>query len=408
MTGFMHDKELSRKHFLKGSGALVVGFSAFASTAGKAAAATGNTPFSARTPADYLPNLQTIDSWIAVTADNKVIVTHGEPEFAGTPTGILMLVGEELNTNMDQMIYARPESWLNSTGGGGGSGGISQRSTQIRAAAAYAKQQLLNMASTQLGVPVSSLTVSGGVVSGGGKTATYGQLIGGKNFNYTMPLDPANSTSATATQYIPGAGITKPVSQYQLVGKQVRRIDIPAKVNGTYTYVHNIRVPGMVHARNVRPRGASANSSQSHFPLSVDPTSISHIPGAQVVQINNFLAVWAPKEYDAIQAASQLKVVWKSDPKFGDGGSGNYWSWLRTAGDTNTQNPARYTADTGGVPAALASAAKTVSATYRYHYNNFVPIGPHAAVADVNGTTSATVYPGSDADRHRWRRRRPH
>jgi CO/xanthine dehydrogenase Mo-binding subunit len=182
------------------------------------------------------------------------------------------------------------------------------------------------------------------------------------------------------------------VSQYQLVGKQVRRIDIPAKVAGTYTYVQNVRVPGMVHARSVRPHGAGANASQNHFPLSVDPSSISGIPGAEIVQINNWLAVWAPKEYDAIQAAAQLKVVWKSDPKFGDGGSGNYWSWLRKAGDTNTTNPPRYTADTGGVPAALAGAAKTVTATYRYQYNNFVPIGPHAAVADVNGTSSATVF----------------
>jgi nicotinate dehydrogenase subunit B len=109
------------------------------------------------------------------------------------------------------------------------------------------------------------------------------------------------------------------------------------------------------------------------------------------VQIANFLAVVAPKEYDAIQAAAQLKVVWKSDPKFGDNGSGNYWSWLRSAADTNTLNPARWVADTGGVPAALASAAVKVSATYKYHYNNFVPIGPHAAVADVRAT-SATMY----------------
>src|SRR5581483_8921923 len=94
---------------------------------------------------------------------------------------------------------------------------------------------------------------------------------------------------------------------------------------------------------------------------------------------------------DAIQAAAQLKVVWKSDPKFGSGSSANYWSWLRKAGDTNTINPARYTADSGNVPQALASAAKVVSATYKYPYNNFVPIGPHAAVADVRGS-SAIVY----------------
>jgi CO/xanthine dehydrogenase Mo-binding subunit len=374
--------ELSRKSFLKGGGALVVSFSALA---GKAHAATGNTPFSQRGPGDFLPDLNAIDTWLAVTADNKAIVTHGETEFAATPTGILMLVAEELDMSMDQMVYAHPETWLNATGGGGGSGGISKRSTQARAAAAYAKQILLGMASKELGVPVASLSVANGVVSGGGKQVKYGDLIGGKNFNFVMP---ASQQSAT-----PGQGVAKPVAQYKLVGRLQRRIDIPAKVMGTYTYIHNVRVPGMIHARSVRPRGAGANTSQNHFPLSVDESSISHIPGAQVVHINNFLAVVAPKEYDAIQAAAQLKVVWKDDPKFGDKGSGNYWSWMRKAGDTNTQNPARYIADTGKVPAALGSAAKVVSATYRYHYNNYVPIGPHAAVADIRpAENSAIVY----------------
>jgi len=392
MTGFMHEKDFSRKNFLKGGGSLVVGFSALGAVAGKAQAATGNTPFTARTPADFLPNLQSIDSWLAITKDNKVIVTHGEPEFAGTPTGILMLVAEELDiTDMNMMEYAHPETWLNATGGGGGSGGISARSTQTRAAAAYAKQVLFGMASTQLGVPVSQLSASNGVISGGGKTVKFSDLIGGKNFNFVMPLVP-ESTSATATQLIPGAGITKKPQDYKLVGKLVHRIDIPAKVMGTYTYVHNVRVPGMVHARIVRPRGTGAITSQNFFPLSIDEKSIAHIPGAQVIQVNNFVAVVAPKEYDAIQAAAQLKVVWKDDPKFGSGSSGNYWAWLRKAGDTNTDNPARWTADTGKVPAAMAGAVKTVSATYKYQYNNFVPIGPHAAVADVKGTDSALLY----------------
>src|SRR5262249_44708413 len=144
-------------------------------------------------------------------------------------------------------------------------------------------------------------------------------------------------------------------------------------------------IPGMLHGRSVRPRGAGANTSQNHFPISVDKSSIKHIPDVTVVQINNFLAVVAPKEYDAIQAAAQLKVVWKSDPKLS--GSGNFWSWLRQAGDTNTQNPARYT--TGGTSAdgsqqGLAKAAKTISATYMYQYNSFMPIGPHCAVADID------------------------
>jgi CO/xanthine dehydrogenase Mo-binding subunit len=288
------------------------------------------------------------------------------------------------------MTYAHPETWLNATGGGGGSGGISSRSTQTRAAAAYGHQVLLGMASKQLGVSQASLTSTNGVITGGGKSVKFSDLLGGKLFNYVMPLVP-ESTSKTATQLIPGAGITKPVSQYKLVGTQQRRIDIPAKVMGTYTYIQNVRVAGMLHGRRVRPRGAGADSSQNHFPLSVDASSIKGIPGAQVVQVNNWLGVVAPKEYDAIQAAAELKVVWKSDPKFGDGGSGNYWSWMRKAADTNTTAPPRYTADSGNVPTAIAGAAHKVSASYRYHYNTYQPIGPHCAVADINPNGSGGI-----------------
>jgi len=402
MAVSVHHKAFSRKSFIKGSGAVVAGLS----LAGRASAAnpnqaTGNTPFSQRTPTDYIalgdPRLTQVDTWVAITPTNKVIVTHGETEFTGAPTGILMLVAEELNiTDMGMMEYAHPDSWLNSIGGGGGSGAISGRSTVCRAAAAQAMKLLLQAASTKLGVPVGSLSASNGVISGGGQQVKYGDLYGGQNFNFDLAT--LTPTVTTTTGYIPGAGNTKQVSQYQLVGRLVHRIDIPAKVAGTYTYIQNLRVPGMVHARRVRPRGAGANASQNHYPLSVDAKSIAHIPGAQVVQIGNFLAVVAPHEFDAIQAASQLKVVWKDDPKFSVG-SGNYWSWLRKAADTNTTNPARWTADTGNVPGAMAAAAKTVSATYRYHYNTYAPIGPHCAIADVrigdpNDPTknSATIF----------------
>ncbi len=391
MTGFLHEKQFSRKTFVKGGGALIVTVAA-ASATGKASAANGLTPFNQRTPNDYLPDLTQIDTWITITPQNTAIVTHGETELGhGTPTGILMLTAEELNMDFSQMVYAHPESWLNVTGGGSGSSGISSRSTNIRSAAALAKQTLLNMASTKLGVPVASLSVASGVISGGGQSVKYGDLIGGKMFN--VQLTAANSQSASASPFGngPGLGNTKPVSQYNVVGKSFPRIDIPAKVAATYTYVQNVRVPGMVHARVVQPRGAGANTSVNDQPVSVDPKSISHIPGAQVVQIGNWIAVVAPKEYDAIQAAAQLKVTWKSDPKLP--GSGNFWGWLRTAGDTNTDNPARFTTVQGNVDAVMPTAAKTVSATYKYHYNGFMPIGPHAAVADVDAKGQrSTIY----------------
>ena len=393
MTGLLHEKEFSRRSFVKGGGALIVTISAASALAGQAKADQTKPPavdhpsagaFDQRTANDYLPDLTQVDTWITINADNTATVTHGETELGhGTPTGILMLTAEELNMNFDQMWYAHPESWLNVTGGGSGSSGISSRSTNIRAAAALAKQYLLSLASAKLGVPVANLTVTGGVVSGNGQQVTYGQLLGGKLFN--LQLTAANSGGATTTPFgtTPGQGISKPVSQYTVVGHSFPRIDIPDKVAGTYTYVQNVHVPGMLHGRRVRPRGNGANTVENDTPISIDPTSIAHIPGAQVVQIANWVGVVAPKEYDAIQAAAQLKVTWQTANGF-PATSANFWSWLRQAGDTNTQNPPRYTTLNGNVQAALAGAAKTVSATYRYNYNSFMPIGPHCSVADVN------------------------
>jgi len=101
----------------------------------------------------------------------------------------------------------------------------------------------------------------------------------------------------------------------------------------------------MLHARVVRPRGQGGVTSQNHYPISVDENSIKHLAGVQVVHVGNFLAVVSAKEYDAIQAAAQLKVVWKSDPKLP--GSGNFWTWLRTAGRHEHDHPARLTTNVG-------------------------------------------------------------
>ena len=137
--------------------------------------------------------------------------------------------------------------------------------------------------------------------------------------------------------------------------------------------MHQVRVPGMLHGRMVRPRGQGAYPYNSNVPVSVDATSIAHIPGAKVVQVNNFLGVVAPKEYDAIQAAAQLKVVWNTNPILP--GTGNLWAHYRQL-DSAGKIPARYATTKGNVDAALASAAHTVSGTFAHHYQGHMPIGP--------------------------------
>jgi CO/xanthine dehydrogenase Mo-binding subunit len=373
VTGFMHEKEFSRKSFIKGGGALIVGVS----VAGAVSSGAGAATFVPPTSAGYNAGLdQTqLDTFLRVNADNTVTVTFGSPDWGhGIWTGALQMVGEELDMDMSQLEFHRPDTWVNGTGGGGGSNGWSSRALGLRAAAVAARQAMLNMASTQLGVPVGSLTVKSGVVSGGGKTVKYGDLMGGKQFK--IVLNPATLQ--------PGVAPAKPVANYSLVGTSPPRIDIPAKVAASYTYVHNVRLPGMLHARVVRPHGQGGVTSQNAFPQSVDPSSVSHIPGVKVVQVGNFLAVTAPKEYDAIQAAAQLKVVWKNDPKLTP--SGNLFQWMRQSGDTNQTNPARYTTQVGNVDSALASSAKKVTATYKFAFNGHMSIGPTCALADYKPT----------------------
>jgi len=379
----MHEKEFSRTTFLKGGGAMVVGLSlAGAGLAGKAQAAPS--------PAGYLPDITKLDSWITIGADNSVTLKMSQIEVGnGITTGFLQVLAEELDTDMSQMFYGHFNNAsapvvdtyvVASTGGEGGSNAMSGQGPKIRAAGALARQALLNLASTSLGVPVASLTVDKGVVSGGGKTVTYGQLVGGKLLNVT--LNPASLQ--------PGVAPAKPIASYKTVTKRdtVLRMDIPAKMTGSYTYVHNVRVPGMLHGRMVRPRGQGAYQYNSNVPVSVDESSIAHIAGAKVVHVNNFVGVVAPKEYDAIQAASQLKVVWNTNPILP--GDGSLWKHYRDL-DSAGQIPARIATSVGDVDAALKSAAHTVSGSFAHHYQGHMPIGPSCCVADVRAD-HATIW----------------
>jgi CO/xanthine dehydrogenase Mo-binding subunit len=371
MTGLLHEQEFSRKTFLKG-GAMVVGVCL------TGAGLTAKTASGAFNPDGTL-----VDSWLTINVDNTVTLKTSQIDVGnGTTTGLLQILAEELDVSMDQVHHAVWDSTiLVNSGTTGGSTGIqSSGGPPLRSAAASAKQALLALAATNLGVPVSSLSVSKGVVSGGGKTVTYGQLVGGKLLNVKL----------VAPTLAPGVSPAKPVGDYKVVTSRVPRIDIPAKAMGTYTYVHNVRVPGMLHGRVVRPRGQGAYGTGAPI-VSVDEKSIANIPGAQIVRKGDFLGVVAPKEYDAIQAASQLKVTWKENPILPS--SGNMYGLMRQQ-DSAGQARAATTLNQGNVDAAMASAAKTVSQTYKFPVNERAVIGPACAIASVT-PTSATIYTSS-------------
>jgi CO/xanthine dehydrogenase Mo-binding subunit len=377
------NKEFSRKSFVKGGGAMLVGFSvAGAGLAGKAQAA--DSPFASNGP----PDPQTVDAFIAIHADNTASVKTGRVELGqGSNTGLLMIAAEELDMDISQMIFVRHDTNVTpNTGGTFGSSSIASAGPRIRMAAATAKQALLGLAATSLGVPAAQLSVSKGVVSGGGKSVTYGALIGDKLFNVRMAALTVN----------PGVAPSKPISQYTLVTKQrVPRLDIPDKVMGKHVYVQNIRIPGMLHGRLVRPRGQGAYGDGT-MPriVSVDEGSIKHIPGVRVVRRNDFLGVVGPTEYGVIQAAAQLKVTWGDPPKIAS--SGNLWKSMRDF-DSAGQAPARIAANTGNFNSAYASAPVKAEGTYKHQYNGHMPIGPTAAVAHVTNDGALVMTNTQDA-----------
>jgi nicotinate dehydrogenase subunit B len=354
------EKPFSRRRFLQGTGGLVVGFSmAGAATAAKASAAD-SAP--ARGGVAGPPDANAIDSWLQVNADNTVTIYHGRVELGqGSSTGLLQIAAEELDLDFSQVIATRVDTNVSPNQGSTvGSTSIRTAGTQLRAAAAEARQALLNLASANLGVPASQLSVSKGVVSGAGKSVSYGALVGGKLINARI--------TGTAPQ--------KAISSYKVVGQRIPRLDIPDKVTGKFTYIQNVRVPGMLHGRVVRPKGQSAYGTGAK-PLHVDASSIKHIPGARVVRKGDFLGVVAPHEYGAIQAAAQLKVTWAVDSKLP--GNGDIFGKMRseTTSDTVAVN-------TGNFDAAYARTdVKKVQASYTYDYNNHGALGPMCAIADV-------------------------
>jgi nicotinate dehydrogenase subunit B len=410
------ERELSRRAFLKGGGALIVGFTL----------ARAGVPDTARAAAPGAPlpvSADQVDSYLTVHADNSVTLYSSIMERGqGTRTSLLMIAAEELDVGMDQIAHAPLDTSTSPfTGLAGGSQGTTIGGSFVRAAAAAAKQSLLGLASASLGVPVARLSVDKGVVSGGGKSVTYGELVGGKLFDVTIPQKVQRNDLGVFQRLLrpglePGEPPAKPVDQYKLVGKPQPRVDVPDIVSGKLAYSGDVRLPGMLHGRVVRPRGQSSLRDK-HTPAgpygtnytlellagggqkvhSVDKGSINHIARAQVVWVGNFVGVVAPDEWDAIQAAAELKVRWE-EPATPLPGNGNLERALRAAepglpASTPIPGPVSplLVTEMGDVEQGLAQAAKTVTATFRTAYLLHGPTGPHNAVADVT-PTGATIY----------------
>ncbi len=320
-----------------------------------------------------------VEVLLSVWDDGQVIALNGHVDLGtGIQTALAQIVAEELDVGMAQVrMVLGDTARAPNQGATIASASIQIHAVPLRQAAAQARAFLVELAAQALQADAAALVVNDGVVQhrdGGTRRMPYGELLRGQRFE--LKLDP-------------GAPL-KPVADYRIVGTSTARVDIPAKATGELAFVHDMRVPGMLHGRVVRPPYAGADHGEfiGNTLESVDESSIAHIPGIRaVVVIRDFVGVVAEREEHADQAARELRVRWKD------------WPGLPRTDDIEQAlraNPStrRVLVDEGDVEAATAGAAQRLSRTYLWPYQMHASIGPSCALADWQGERLA-VWAGT-------------
>ena len=368
----------SRREFLKASGALIIS----AAMPGYVQSTLAQGGGSAAGKPALVP--EELDSWVAVLPNGSVSAFFGKMDMGQClDVAIAQIVADELDVAFERVtVFMGDTATSCNQGGASGSTGIQQGGKPLRNAAAEARRILVEMASRQLGVPAERLGVSDGVVGSlddASKRVSYADLIGGKYFNSKVEW---NKQIGNAMD-VKGRAKPKSHSEYKVVGKSFPRRDVAWKVFGTDAFVTDISVPGMLHARVIRPPRAACIAEK------VDEKSIRSIHGARVVREKNFLAVVAEKEWDAVRAAQMLEVHW-SAPTDPFPLMENLHDHIRAAATLKREEPMKK----GDVDAAFKIAARIVEAEYEWPFQSHASMGPGCAVADVHAD-SATLWTGT-------------
>lgn len=313
-----------------------------------------------------------LDSWLAVQPDGSVLASVGKIEAGmGVSTAFAQVVAEELDLPLARVTIRMGDTATTvDQRGTGSSNGIMEGVPVLRQAAAEARRALLARAAARWQVPAESLVVEDGVVcvpGDAGRRIDYGALVGGSRFELAL------------TDTAP----LKAASDYRLVGTSVPRTDIPTKVTGSYAYLVDLRLDGMLHARVLRPPHAGARL------LGVAPGQ--SFPGLQrVVTRGNFVAVVCTEEYQAVRAARELQVQWSEGEDMFPADYAALYAHLRRAEPKASRIEA---GETGDVEAALAAANERLEAQYDYPFQSHACMGPACGVADVR-PEGVTVWMG--------------
>ncbi len=361
----------SRRDFLKSAGVMLIGFTAAVKAPKLSAQSAATSPIVDPTQ---------VDSWVAIGADESITCYTGKVELGqGMRTVQYQLIAEELFVSMSKINLIMGITGV--TPDQGSTSGSQSTLTELgtaglRTALDTARDALLLLAAEQLDTTTDQLYMQDGVVyltADPTQNVSYGNLVYGRRFNLTLntksvPKDPATWT---------------------VLGTSVPRVDIPAKTTGSFQYVQNVRVPGMLHGKVVRPPTVGGSF------VSMDASSLAGMPGnPQAFHVTggpgpganrDFVGVVADTEWHAINAVAALNVTWTTGPALPSQAT-LYTNYLTV--QTATQDA--YTVNSGDVPAMLAGAAQTFKAQYLHPYQMHGSIGSSCAVADVQGTGAST------------------
>ena len=320
---------------------------------------------------DGLPR-ERLDSWLAIDPQGRVTASVGKIDAGlGVPTAFAQIVADELDVDFAQVhIRMGDTATTVDQRGTGSSNGIADGGGALRTAAAQARGFLVARAAERLGAPVAQLQVRDGVVSLTGdesRRVSYGELLAGGRFE--LALD---------TKVQP-----KPPAAYRWVGKSVPRSDIPPKVRAQFEFLVDFKLPGMVHARVLRPPTAGANF--------VAVESLPKVAGfIRLVQQGNFVAVVCEREEQAVWAAQRVKLKWSAPTLAFSSDYDALYNTLRTA---PAKGPAKVDRSNGDVDTALAAAARRVEAHYEYPFQSHACMGPACALAQIT-PEQVTVWMG--------------
>lgn len=290
----------------------------------------------------------TIEPFVMIDGAGRVFGFNGHVDLGtGIRTALGQIVAEELDVPFEQVTLILGDTARTPDQGATiASDTIQTTAVPLRAAAAQARRHLVALA--------------------GSRSLSYGELLRGRCERLQLDLDTP----------------VKPTAAYKLVGTSPPRVDLPAKATGELTFVHDFRLPDMLHGRVVRPpyAGVDAGDFVGSSLIRVDHDSIAHIRGiVQVVTIGDFVGVVAVREEDAVAAAAALCIEWKATPPLRN------LDDLPQALRANPSQPRRLL-DKGDVERTFAQAATRMPRTYVWPYQLHASIGPSCAVADWSAT----------------------